>query len=62
MKLLTFSGVTCQLAALSILLEHNTSLPVLLSFASLQALASGLLALVLWRLLPSNFRTPFKWT
>lgn len=59
---LTFGGTTAQIAALALLFRGGTGLGLLLSFLTLQAAASAMLGLALWRLMPRRFRTPFVWS
>lgn len=62
MSKLGFGGISAQIAALMLLFHGSLDLKLLLSFLALQALASAMLGLVLWRLLPKRFSTPFVWS
>lgn len=62
MSKLTFAGISAQIAALVLLFQGRSDLGLLLSFLALQALAAAVLGLVLWRLLPKRFNTPFVWS
>ncbi len=59
---LTLGGISAQIAALVLLFRAGTSTALLLSFLGMQAAASAMLGLVLWRLLPRRFRVPFAWS